>query len=117
MEPDRHSRVFSGEKYGRQKCLRGTYGNKAAACSRAALATNDPKRREILTYLGEFWINLANANPDDKMGVEIAMIERMQDELLGTAGTLNQIRVADGPPRLVAFLKLNFISTGSPSPS
>jgi hypothetical protein len=87
MEPDSHSRVFSDEKIWEAKMSQRKLWDKAAACTLAAQATNDPKRREILTCLRELWINLANANPDDRTVAEIAVIERMHDELLGTAAT------------------------------
>jgi hypothetical protein len=63
--------------------------DKAATCALAAQATSDPKKREILTYLGEFWINLANENPylDDQMASDLAVIEKMQTELIGAAST------------------------------
>jgi hypothetical protein len=63
--------------------------DKAAACARAANASSDPERCELLLYLGQFWVNLANVDPflDDDMAVDIAMIERVQVELLGRGPT------------------------------
>ena len=65
---------------------RGYLWDQAAACARAAVATSDPIKREILTFLGECWVNLANANtnPDDELARGIAVIERIQTEILGT---------------------------------
>ena len=63
---------------------------KAAACVRAAEASSDPLVREALTYLGEFWITLADASlflDYERISLELAAIERMQAELIGTAPT------------------------------
>ena len=65
--------------------------DKAAACARAAVVTSDPKMREILVCLGEFWLDLAIAKPDDRsddrIATELAKIERIHAELLGTVPT------------------------------
>jgi hypothetical protein len=47
---------------------------KAAECARAIEATNDSRKREMLTHLRTLWINLAN-----------------ESRLLGTPGLAEQI--------------------------
>jgi hypothetical protein len=64
------------------------WGN-AVACANAALATLDPHRRALLVYLGEFWLELARHETSDvseDTAVDIAVIERVQAELLGGVG-------------------------------
>jgi len=61
---------------------------KAVVCAKAAHASSDPKRRAILIYLGEFWLDLARMDSfqfNDPMAFHVAAIERMQDELIGAA--------------------------------
>jgi hypothetical protein len=62
----------------------------AVACANAALATSDPRRRALLVYLGEFWLELARHDADalsENIAIDIAMIERVQAKLLGVGGT------------------------------
>ncbi len=65
------------------------WGN-AVACALAALAASDPWRRAILIDLGEFWLELARHHTSQinaKLAIEIAMIEKMQSEILGVRTT------------------------------
>jgi hypothetical protein len=60
----------------------------AATCAKAALAARDPYKRAMLTYLGEFWLDLAHQDTSkfsESTAAGVAMIERMQAELLGEA--------------------------------
>jgi len=41
----------------------GDLWEKAVVCAKAALASGDPKKRVVLVHLGEFWLNLALAEP------------------------------------------------------
>jgi hypothetical protein len=61
---------------------------KAVACAKAAGATGDPKKRSLLIRLGEFWLDLARVNSfqiDDAMAINIAVMERVQAELIETS--------------------------------
>ena len=63
---------------------------KAVVCAKAAHASSDPKRRAILIYLGEFWLDLARMDSfqfDASMAVNIAVIEQMHAELTGMVHT------------------------------
>jgi hypothetical protein len=58
----------------------------AVVCALAALAAGDQHKRAILTYLGEFWLDLARhdlSQISENAASDLAMIERMQAELLG----------------------------------
>jgi hypothetical protein len=88
VEPDRSSRVLSVKP--REEKMSQNLWDKAAACALAAEAASDPKKREILLYLGAFWVSLANAHPahlDGDISRQIADIDRMQAELIGTDAT------------------------------
>jgi len=83
--PNLHFRVLHAKSTERMMS-RGYLWDQAAACARAAVATSDPIKREILTFFGECWVNLANANlePDDELARGVAVIEGIHTEILGT---------------------------------
>lgn len=58
----------------------------AVVCAKAAVVAGDPYKRAILTYLGEFWLELAwhdLSQISESTAIDITMIERMQAEILG----------------------------------
>jgi hypothetical protein len=58
---------------------------KAAECARAMEAAGDPTRLEMLTWLRELWINLANEHQlldASELAKQIAAIARIHAELL-----------------------------------
>ena len=57
---------------------------KAADCARAADASSDPAKREILANLQNWWINLANESPliDDRVAEQIAKLESIYADLV-----------------------------------
>jgi len=57
--------------------------DKAAECARAAEASSDPTKREILTDLHKWWINLANESPliDDRVAEQMAKAEAIYADL------------------------------------
>jgi hypothetical protein len=61
--------------------------NRAAECTRAIEATNDPVQREMLTNLRTLWTNLANESPflGSRLADQIATISRIHDDLMLTA--------------------------------
>jgi len=64
----------------------------AVACAKAAQASSDPNKRAALVYLGEFWLNLARAEPfqiDDGTALDIAVMEQMHAELIGVNPTFH----------------------------
>jgi hypothetical protein len=63
--------------------------NKAAECTRAIEATNDPFLREMLTHLRTLWTNLANESPflGHKLADQISTIGGIHDDLMQTAKT------------------------------
>jgi hypothetical protein len=56
---------------------------KAAVCARAAEATSNQTKREMLTNLQKWWISLANENPliDDRVAEQIAKLEAICADL------------------------------------
>jgi hypothetical protein len=65
---------------------------KPVVCVKAALATENPRKRAILVSLGGFWISLAEVMPvqlNDKMAHDIAAMEQMQAELVGMFPTVH----------------------------
>ena len=61
--------------------------NRAAECTRAIEATNDPVQREMLTNLRTLWTNLANESPflGSRLADQIATISMIHDDLMLTA--------------------------------
>ena len=58
----------------------------AKVCARAALATSDPIRRDILVHLAEFWLTLAHHDTSqitEATAVDLAVIEQAQANILG----------------------------------
>jgi hypothetical protein len=57
---------------------------KAADCARAAVASSDPAKREMLTKLQKWWIDLARENPliDDQVAEQIAKLEAIYADLV-----------------------------------
>jgi hypothetical protein len=73
-----------------QKLSADDLWGRAAVCAHAALATSDPRRRALLVYLGEFWLELSRhdlSKLDEMSAADLAAIERMQTELIGPALT------------------------------
>jgi len=73
-------------KYGMRQ---DPWGN-AVVCALAALAASDPLRRALLIGLGEFWLELAlhdTSQTSAKLAIDIAMIEKLQGEILGVRTT------------------------------
>jgi hypothetical protein len=65
---------------------------KALACAKAVWASSDPKKRAVLVYLGEFWLNLARTEPfriDDRRAPDIAVMEQIHAELIGINPTFH----------------------------
>jgi hypothetical protein len=63
------------------------WGN-AMICAKAALAARDSDMRAILTYLTEFWLELAlhdASEISESAAIDVVMIQRMQAEILGEA--------------------------------
>jgi hypothetical protein len=66
------------------------FWGKAAACAEAACATSDPRKREILIYIGEFWLELARQGTSEiseKTALDVARIECIQAEIIGVSPT------------------------------
>jgi hypothetical protein len=64
---------------------RDPWGN-AVACAKAAMVTADPERRNLLIYLGEFWLELTyhdTSQISESIAIDIAVIERMQAQIPG----------------------------------
>lgn len=64
----------------------------AMICAKAALAANDSDVRATLACLAEFWLALAIRDTSQKSesgAIDVAMIERMQAELLGEATVIH----------------------------
>jgi hypothetical protein len=49
--------------------------NKAAECARAAEASSDPTKRQILTDLHKWWINLA----DESLLIDVEWPRKLQE--------------------------------------
>jgi hypothetical protein len=67
------------------------WGN-AVKCALAAVAASDPLKRELLVDLGEFWLELARHDTSQisaKVAIDIAMIEKLQGEILGIRTTIH----------------------------
>jgi hypothetical protein len=68
------------------------FWGKAAACAKAACATSDPRKREILVSLGEFWLELAGRDASEiseETALDIARIECVQAEIIGVSPTIH----------------------------
>jgi hypothetical protein len=69
------------------------FWGKALVCAKAACATSNPHRRQLLVSLAEFWLELARQRiPEisNKTALDIARIECVQTEILGVnAATLH----------------------------
>jgi hypothetical protein len=64
----------------------------AVVCAMGALAARDPHKRALLTYLGEFWLTLARYDTSQiskNLAIDVAVIERMQAELLGESTAIH----------------------------
>jgi hypothetical protein len=60
----------------------------ATTCAKAASAARDPHMRAVLTYLAEFWFELAlhdTSEISESAALDVLAIERMQAELLGNS--------------------------------
>jgi hypothetical protein len=68
---------------------RDPWGN-AVTCAQAADATDDPGKRALLVYLGEFWLELAQHDTSEiseSTAIDIAVVEKVQAEILGLTTT------------------------------
>jgi hypothetical protein len=63
---------------------------RATVCAHAAAATSDLHKRALLTYLGEFWLELSRhdmSQISETTATDLAVIEQLEAELLGATLT------------------------------
>jgi hypothetical protein len=71
--------------------LRDTWGN-AVVCAKAAEASRNPHRRDLLICLGEFWLELGRHDESqisEITAIDIAVIEQIQARMLGGVPTFH----------------------------
>lgn len=64
----------------------------AVVCARAAQAASEPELREILVYLGEFWLELSRQDVSqisEKTAIDVIAIEQMQAKIIGAVPTFH----------------------------